>query len=38
MNATEFDSMFERLTFALVDGGIAQRVDDSRDRGATLFR
>lgn len=36
MNATEFDSMFERLTFALVDGGIAQRVDDSRDRGATL--
>ena len=36
MNATEFDSMFERLTFALVDGGIAQRVDESRDRGATL--
>jgi hypothetical protein len=36
MNATEFDSMFERLTFALVDGGIAQRVDDSRDRATTL--
>ena len=36
MNATEFDSMFERLTFALVDGGIAQRVDESRDRATTL--